>query len=329
MSALALTLQAFFTDRLVRERGASPRTIASYRDTWRLLVDFAARRSRRSPSSLDIDDVDASVVAAFLEHLEIERRNSVRTRNVRLAAIRSFFSYAALRHPEHAGTIARVLAIAPKRFERALVTFLTEKEGDALLAAPDLRTWTGRRDRMLLLIALQCGLRISELVGLCCGDVHLGTGAHVACRGKGRKERITPLTRSTAAALRTWLDEREGAAGDPLFPTRTGRSLSRDAVEHRLALYVERAQPECTSLANKRVTAHVLRHSCAMRLLEAGVDTTVIALWLGHEQVETTAIYLHAELGIKERALERTRPPSVAPGRYRPADPLLAFLEAL
>jgi len=329
MSALAPTLQAFFTDRLVRERAASPRTIASYRDTWRLLLGFASRRSNGPPSSLDIEDVDASCVAAFLDHLEADRRNSVRTRNVRLAAIHSFFSYAALRHPEHAGTIARVLAVAPKRFDRALVTFLTEQEADALVAAPDIGTWTGRRDRVLLLVALQCGLRVSELVGLCCADIHLGVGAHVACRGKGRKERITPLTRPTAAVIRTWLDERRGSAGDPLFPTRTGRELSRDAVEHRLAVYVERAQHACPSLANKRVTAHVLRHSCAMRLLEAGVDTTVIALWLGHEQVETTGIYLHAELGIKERALERTRPPTVKPGRYRPSDPLLAFLESL
>jgi integrase/recombinase XerD len=329
VSALAPTLQAFFTDRLIRERDASPQTIASYRDTWRLLVGFAAGRSKRPASSLDIDDLDASAVVAFLKHLETERHNGVRTRNVRLAAIRSFFSYAALRHPEHAETIARVLAIAPKRFDRAIVTFLAEEEADALIAAPDVGTWTGRRDRTLLLVALQCGLRISELVGLGCDDIHLGAGAHVACRGKGRKERVTPLTRSTAAALRTWLEERGGAADDPLFPTRTGRALSRDAVEHRLALYVGRAAQTCPSLANKRVTAHVLRHSCAMRLLEAGVDTTVIALWLGHEQVETTGIYLHAELGIKERTLERTRPPSAKPGRYQPSDSLLAFLESL
>jgi site-specific recombinase XerD len=329
MSALAPTLQAFFTDRLVRERGASPRTIASYRDTWRLLVRFVAQRSGKPPSSLEIGEVDAPVVVAFLEHLEAERHNGVRTRNLRLAAIRSFFSYAALRHPEHAGTIARVLAIAPKRFDRALVTFLSEEETNALLAAPDPSTWTGRRDRALLAIALQCGLRISELVGLTCGDVHLGAGAHVACRGKGRKERVTPLTRTTTSLLSEWLAERRGVPHDPLFPTRTGTVLSRDAVEHRLARYVEKAAHRCPSLSTKRVTAHVLRHTCAMRLLEAGVDTTVIALWLGHEQVETTAMYLHAHLGIKERALERTRPPSVSPGRYRPADSLLAFLEAL
>ncbi|MGH9028508.1 MAG: tyrosine-type recombinase/integrase [Acidimicrobiales bacterium] len=329
MSALAPTLQAFFTDRLVRERGASPRTVASYRDTWRLFVDFAARRSGRPPSLLGIDDVDASAVVAFLDYVEVERHNSARTRNVRLAAIHSFFSYAALRHPEHSGTIARVLAIAPKRFERALVTFLTEEETDALLAAPAIGNWTGRRDRALLVVALQCGLRISELIGLCCSDVHVGVGAHVACRGKGRKERVTPLTGATAAALRDWLAERGGSPDEPLFPTRTGGMLSRDAVEHRLAIYVGRAQSTCPSLAGKRVTAHVLRHTCAMRLLEAGVDTTVIALWLGHEQVETTAIYLHAHLGIKERALERTRSPSVVPGRYRPTDSLLAFLEAL
>lgn len=329
MSALAPTLEAFFTDRLVRERDASPRTIASYRDTWRLFVTFAAKRSGKPPSLLEIDQVDASVVVAFLDHLETERHNGVRTRNLRLAAIHSFFSYAALGHPEHAGTIARVLAIAPKRFDRALVTFLSEEESDALSAAPDPSTWTGRRDRALLAVALQCGLRISELVGLTCEDVHLGVGAHVACRGKGRKERVTPLTRTTTLLLREWLFERQGAPSDPLFPTRTGRVLSRDAVEHRLIRYVEQAALRCPSLSSKHVTAHVLRHTCAMRLLEAGVDTAVIALWLGHEQVETTAIYLHAELGIKERALERVRPPWVPAGRYRPEDSLLAFLEAL
>ncbi|MGH3010183.1 MAG: tyrosine-type recombinase/integrase, partial [Gaiellaceae bacterium] len=259
MSALAPTLQAFFTDRLVHERDASPRTVASYRDTWRLFIEFAARRAGKAPSLLEIEEVEASVVAAFLDHVEVERHNSVRTRNVRLAAIHSFFSYAALRHPEHSGTIARVLAIAPKRFERALVTFLTEEETDALLAAPDIGTWTGRRDRALLLVALQCGLRISELIGLRCSDVHVGVGAHIACRGKGRKERVTPLTKATAAALRDWLAERGSGANDPLYPTRTGGALSRDAVEHRLAIHVRRAQETCPSLVNKRTTAHVLR----------------------------------------------------------------------
>jgi integrase len=266
-------------------------------------------------------------VSTFLDHLERERGNSVRTRNARLAAIHSLFRYAALRHPEHAATIARILAMPAKRFERALVTFLTEIEVEALLHAPDIRTWTGRRDRALLLVAAQTGLRISELIGLRCGDVHLGPGAHVACQG--RKDRVTPLARSTVAVLHAWLAERAGDPTDPLFPTRTGLRLSRDAIEHRIALHTAAATVMCPSLGEKTVTAHVLRHTAAMRLLEAGVDTTVIALWLGHEQVDTTAIYLHAHLGIKERALAKIRPPAARPGRYRPPDGLLAFLEAL
>ncbi|MBN2871900.1 MAG: site-specific integrase [Halothiobacillaceae bacterium] len=329
MSALATTLQAFFTDRLVRQRQVSPNTVQAYRDTLRLLLIFASDRHGKEPSKLDIDDLDAPLVGAFLDHLEHERQNGVRTRNARLAAIRSLCRYAALRHPEHAATIERVLAIPPKRFERRLVTWLTEAEIDALLAAPDRITWTGRRDTALFSLAVQTGLRASELIGLTCADVHLGTGAHVSCTGKGRKQRITPLTSGTVAVLRVWLAERDGQPADPLFPTRTGRALSRDAVERRLAKYVEQARADCPSLAKKRVTMHVLRHSAAMRLLRAGIDTSVIGLWLGHEQIETTRIYLHADLQIKERALERTAPIATKPGRFRPTDKLLAFLEAL
>jgi integrase/recombinase XerD len=329
MSALAPTLQAFFTDRLTRQRHASPNTIAAYRDCFRLLLAFAAQHAAKEPSALAIDDLDAPLIGAFLDHLERERRCGVRTRNARLAAIRSFFRYAALRHPEHAAVIARVLAIPPKRFARALVTFLTEPELDALLSAPDRATWTGRRDHALLLVAAQTGLRASELTALRITDVHLGAGAHVTCLGKGRKERITPLTRPTVAVLRAWLGERAGRAGDALFPTRTGRPLSRDALERRLATYAAAAAAACPSLAAKRVSAHVLRHTAAMRLLQAGVDTSVIALWLGHEQVDTTQIYLHADLALKERALARTTPLNGTPGRYRPPDALLAFLEAL
>ena len=329
MTALAPTLQAFFTDRLIRQRHASPQTVTSYRDTWRLLLGFASTRVGKPPSTIDFDDLDAPLVSAFLDHLELGRGNSVRTRNVRLAAIHSMFRYAALRHPEHAASIARVLAMPPKRFERALVTFLTESEVDFLVQAPDVRTWTGRRDRALLVVGVQTGLRISELIGLRCGDVHLGAGAHVACHGKGRKDRITPLAPSTVDVLRAWLAERAGDSANPLFPTRTGLRLSRDAIEHRLARHATSAASACPSLAEKKVTAHVLRHTAAMRLLEAGIDTTVIALWLGHEHVDTTAIYLHAHLGIKERALAKTRPSAARPGRYRPPDRLLAFLKAL
>ena len=329
MSALAPVLQAFFTDRLLRERHASAQTVAAYRDAWRLLLRFAANRLGKPPSDLDLDDLGVPLISAFLDHLETERKNSVRTRNARLAAIHSLFRYAAARHPEHATTIARVLAILPKRFERALVAFLTEPEVDALLAAPDRSSWAGRRDHALLLLAVQTGLRISELIGLRRSDVHLGTGAHVACHGKGRKDRITPLTVPTVRVLRAWLTEHDPGTAAPVFPTRTGAPLSRDAIEHRIAVHVTNAATRCPTLASKRVTAHVLRHTAAMRLLEAGVHPTVIALWLGHERVDTTAMYLHAHLGIKEAALARARMPDGKPRRYRPPDALMSFLQAL
>ena len=314
MNTLATTLQAFFTDRLIRQRQVSPNTVQSYRDTLRLLLVFASERHGKAPGKLGIDSLDAPIIGTFLDHLEGHRKNGVRTRNARLAAIRSLFRYAALRHPEHAAVIKRVLAIPPKRFDRRLVTWLTEVEIDTLLAAPDRMTWTGRRDVVLFALAVQTGLRASELIGLTCRDVHLGSGAHVSCHGKGRKQRITPLTSGTIAHLRVWLAE---------------RALSRDALEHRLAKYVQKATGACPSLAQKSVTMHVLRHSAAMRLLQAGIDTAVIALWLGHEQIETTQIYLHADLQIKERALERTAPITTKPGRFRPTDKLLAFLENL
>jgi site-specific recombinase XerD len=329
VTALAPILQAFFTDRLARQRHASGHTIAAYRDAWRLLLGYASAKAGKQPCQLDLADLDAPLISAFLDHLEHERGNSARTRNARLAAIHSLFRYAALSCPEHAQTIARVLAIPPKRHDRALVTWLTEPEIAALLAAPDRSTWAGRRDHALILLAAQTGLRISELTGLTTGDVHLGTGAHVSCTGKGRKQRITPLTARTIAVLRTWLAERAGQPGQPLFPNRTGGRLSRDAVEHRLARHTTTAAARCPSLSTKVVTAHTLRHTAAMRLLQSGTDTSVIALWLGHEQAETTQIYLHADLALKERALARTRPPDARPGRYRPPDKLLAFLEAL
>lgn len=329
MSLLAPTLQAFFTDRLIRQRQASPHTIAAYRDAFKLLLTFAATQARKEPSQLDVADLDAPTIAGFLDHLEQERGNSISTRNARLAAIRSLFRFAALRHPEHAASIQRVLAIPPKRFHRTLIDYLSDAEIDALLAAPDPATWTGRRDHALLALAIQTGLRLSELLGLTCSDLHLGTGAHVACHGKGRKDRITPMTRETVAVLQGWLHERTGRPEDPLFPSRRGTPLSRDAIERRLATYTARATDDCPSLHRKKVTAHVLRHTAAMRLLHAGIDTSVIALWLGHENVETTQIYLHADLALKERAIARITPPNTTPGRYRPPDTILAFLDGL
>jgi integrase/recombinase XerD len=329
MSTLAPTLQAFFTDRLARQRQASSHTVASYRDALRLLLVFAEVRTGTPPSNLDVADLNVELIGAFLDHLEKERGNSVRTRNVRLAAIHSLFRFAALRHPEHAAVIGRVLAMPQKRCYRALISYLGEEEIAALLTAPDRATWTGRRDHVLLLVAVQTGLRASELIGLTLGDVHLGTGAHVSCHGKGRKERVTPLTTGAVAALRVWLAERSGHPSDPLFPNRRGGQLSRDALEHRLCRYVAIATRTCPTLGDKKITLHVLRHTAAMRLLHAGVDTSVIALWLGHERVETTQIYLHADLALKEQALARTAPLNSPPGRYRPPDAMLAFLEGL
>ena len=329
MSALAPTVQAFFTQRLLRERNASPHTIAAYRDTIKLLLRFAAARCGREPSMLDIADLDPDTVAAFLDHLQTNRGNSARTRNARLAAIHSLFRYAALRHPEHAQDIQRVLSIPPKRTDHALVTFLDQQEIEALLAAPDRTTWTGRRDQALLLLAIQTGLRASELTTLNVADVQIAGAAHVTCEGKGRKQRITPLTRTTSAVIRVWLAERGGNPDDPLFPTIRGRRLTRDALERRLAIHLAHAAQHQQSLRGKNVTLHTLRHTAAMQLLHAGIDTTVIALWLGHERVETTQIYLHADLALKEKALARTKPPDAKPGRYRPPDTLLAFLEAL
>jgi integrase/recombinase XerD len=329
VTALAPTLQAFFTQRLIRQRQASPHTIAAYRDTLRLLLTYAAARVGVAPSRLDLADLDAPLVAGFLDHLESERGNSVRTRNARLAAIHSLFRFAAREHPEHADGIGRVLGIPPKRHDQALVTYLSDGEVEALLGACDRTTWTGRRDHALLLLAVQTGLRISELTALTRRDVHLGAGAHVACHGKGRKDRITPLVAATVAVLRQWLNENGGTADSPLFPTRRGTPLSRDAIEHRIAHYAGQAATRCPSLRNKTITAHTLRHTTAMRLLHAGIDTSVIALWLGHVRVETTQIYLHADLKLKERALARTRPPNGRTGRYNPPDALLVWLEGL
>lgn len=329
MNALGPALQAYFTDRLIGQRAASPNTIAAYKLTFRLLLAFASERTRKAPSALDIADLDASLIAAFLDHLERDRRNSRATRNNRLAAIHSLFAYLALHHPDHAASIQRVLAIPPKRSERNLLVYLTEPEVDALLAACDQTAWTGRRDHAMFALTIQTGLRISELISLNCQDITLGTGANVHIVGKGRKERITPLVPATRTILKAWLHERAGTPNDPLFPTNTGRRLSRDAIERRLAIHLKTAAGSCPSINTKRITMHTLRHTAAMRLLLAGNDITVIALWLAHQQVTTTQIYLHADMTHKQQAIDRTKPLASKPGRYRPPDPLLAFLEGL
>lgn len=329
MSLLAPTMEAFFTERLAAQRQASPHTVGAYRDTFRLLLRFAAGHKGKPPSRLEVCDIDAVLVGQFLGHLERERGNSVRTRNARLAAIHSLFRYAALRHPEHAQVIQRVLAIPHKRFDRALVSFLTREEIAALLAAPDQETPTGRRDHALLLVAVQTGLRVSELTGLTRADLHLAAGPHIVCHGKNRKERCVPLTPQTVQILRSWLRERGGQPRDALFPSNRGGRLSGDAIQWLISKHAATAAHQCPSIKTKHLTPHVLRHTCAMTLLQAGIDTSVIALWLGHEGVETTQIYLHADLAIKERALARTAPTGSKAGRYQAPDSLLAFLEGL
>lgn len=326
---IAGLLQAFFTERLQRQRRASGHTIAAYRDAFRLLLSFAQQRLHKPPSSMLLTDLDAELVLAFLDHLEKERGNSIRTRNARLAALRSFFKYVALQEPAASGTCQRILAIPTKKTDRKIITSLNRAEAEALVAAPDRDTWLGRRDHTIMYLFIQTGLRVSELRTLRCEDIVLGTGPHVRCHGKGRKERCTPLTRETAKLLRVWLKERAAAPSDLVFVSRRGTMLSRDAIERLVATHAARASNTCSALRSKRVTPHMLRHTTAVTLLQAGVDRSVIALWLGHEALETTQIYLDADLSMKERALARTAPIPAAARRFRPSDRLLAFLHGL
>jgi integrase/recombinase XerD len=326
---LPIYVQRFFTERLATQLRASPNTVASYRDTFRLLLKYASDQLGRVPTDLQLADIDADLVGGFLSFVEITRANGARSRNTRLSAIRSFFKYVAVNEPQLLHHCQRVLVMPSKRHEKRTIDYLTRIAIEALIAAPDPTTWFGRRDRTLLLLALQTGLRVSELINLTHVDVVLGTGAHVRCMGKGRKERSTPLRKDCAKALRLWLAERGGTDAEPLFVSSRGERLSRDAVERIVRKYVEEASSRCATLKGKRVTPHVLRHSVAMQLLQNGVDRTVIALWLGHESVETTQMYIHADIQLKEKAMARTLPVAAPAGRYRPSDELLAFLESL
>ena len=332
MSAIAdfaKLLTRFFSTYLMQQRQVSPNTIASYRDTFRLLVNYANKVLGKPPQDLSFEDLDADFISDFLHHLEHERGNDVRTRNARLAAIRSLFAHVALHEPHHAALAQRVLAIPTKRYTRREVAFLNREESEALLRAPDRTSWVGRRDYCLLLVALQTGMRSSEIIGLRRGDVRFGDGAHVRCHGKGRKERSIPLRRDSVAALRAWLTERGGKACDPIFPNQRGRRLTHDSFDYLLARNLAVAQADCPSLRDKRVTPHTLRHSAAMELLHNGVDRATIALWLGHESVETTYIYLHADLELKERAMARTTSVGTPMKRYEPQDIVLGFLNSL
>jgi site-specific recombinase XerD len=326
---LAALLERFFTQRLMQQRQASPHTVSSYRDTFRQFLKFTVERLHKAPSQLNFQEIDAPLIMAFLDHLEMHRGVSIRSRNLRLTALHSFFRFAAFEAPAHSAQIQRVLAIPSKRFTRTLVQFLTRPEVDALLAAPDQRTWSGRRDHAFILLAVQTGLRLSEMSGLQRQDMILGTGAHVRVIGKGRKERCTPLARSTLVVLKAWLREPQRGDGNILFPSARGERLSVHGVQYLLNKHRMTASRVCPSLRDKRVTVHRLRHTTAMELLQGGVDRSVIALWLGHERVETTQIYLEATLAMKEKALAKTSPPHGRRGRYKPGDRLLAFLSDL
>jgi integrase/recombinase XerD len=328
-ATLPALVQQFFTDRLCTQMAASPNTIASYRDTFRLLLQFASEQTGKAPTQLTVEQVDVTLVGDFLVHVEDKRRNSARSRNARLAAIRSFFRFVAMKEPAHLLHCQKILAIPGKRYERRTVEFLERAEMNALLAAPDRSTWAGRRDHAILSMALQTGLRVSEIINLRRRDIVTGTGAHVRCEGKGRKQRCTPIRQEIIKVLDVWLKERAGIDDDPLFPTMRGTKLSRDALERLVQKHTLVASKSCPPLIGKRVSPHVLRHSTAMEMLHHGVDQSVIALWLGHESVETTQMYMDADLRLKEKALARITAPESKPGRYRPDDSLLAFLEGL
>jgi len=331
MTAMTLSalIQKFFTDRLYSQLEASPHTIASYRDTFRLLLKFAGEKIGKTPTKFNIDDLDVEMIGVFLDDIENTRKNSARSRNTRLAAIRSFFRFVAIHEPAYMLHCQKILSMPGKRYVRRSVEFLNTHEMQALLDTPNRSTWIGRRDHTLLTIALQTGLRASELVSLRCCDVVLETGGHVRCEGKGRKHRATPLRRETVTVMKNWLKERRGSDIDPLFPTIRGDKMSRDALEHLVKRHIKTASKSCPSLIGKRVSPHVLRHSTAMDLLHHGIDQTLIALWLGHESIETTQVYIHADMTLKEKALAKMSNPSIKPCRYKPNDELLSFLEDL
>ncbi len=328
-TSLAPLLERFFTQRLMLQRQVSPHTIRSYRDSFRQLLTFAQQRLHQPPSRLTIEQIDAPLIVNFLDELEKHRKLTPRSRNLRLTAIHSFFHYIAFELPTHAAQIQRVLAIPSKRFNRPQVGFLSRSEVDALLAAPDRHTWSGRRDYAFILMALQTGLRLSEMTGLKTDDLVLEAGAHVRIIGKGRKERCIPLAKSTVAVLKAWLEDPQNAASNVVFPSARGKPLSVHGVQYLLNKHRLKASKACPSLKHKRVTVHRLRHTMAMDLLQAGVDRSVIALWLGHESVETTQIYLEATLAMKEQALAKITPPEAKLGRFKPSDSLLGFLSSL
>jgi integrase/recombinase XerD len=327
--SFASLLQDFFCQRLVLQKCVSARTVASYRDTFRLLLRYAEVRTKKCAATLAMADLDAPLILAFLDHLEKERGNSVRTRNVRLAAIRSFLHYAAHRDPISLPIVGRVLAIPTKRFDQPVLGFLSRAEMEAVIAAPDRSTWSGDRDQVMFTTFYNTGARVSEIIGLHRTDVDLDGAARVRIHGKGRKQRVVPLWSSTARRLKDWIARTQHGPEAPLFPNRDGRPLSRSGVEKRLRLAVIRASEMCPSLVGRRISPHTLRHTTAMHLLQSGVDMTVIALWLGHETPTTTHLYVEADLTMKEEALRKVIEPPRSALRYQANDRLLAFLDGL
>lgn len=330
MSALlAPLLQYFFTEHLASHKQVSPRTIIAYRDSFRLLLQFLKKQTGKEPSTLCVDDLDAPAILAFLQSLEEQRDNQVCSRNARLTAIRSFFHVVALRDPASLGVVSRVLAIPRKRTDKRLVSYLTREEIDALLAGPDQSTWIGRRDHALLLTMYNSGARLSEMTGLRRAQIKFDSTTYLQLHGKGRKERVVPLWAKTGRVLRDWFRELEAKATEVAFPSIRGTPLSNDGLDYLLQQAVKRSAEACPSLLTKRVTPHLIRHTCAMHLLQAGVDMAVIALWLGHESIETTHIYVEADLALKQRALDRLAPTPCSVRRFKADDSLLAFLASL
>jgi site-specific recombinase XerD len=322
-------LQGFFTERLLKQQGVSPHTVASYRDTFRLLLRFASDRLGIAPTRIAIEAFTPALLGDFLRHLEVDRGNSIRTRNGRLSALRAFFRYVTMSEPALALQCQQVLAVPAKRYEHPGVAFLDGREATALVAAPDTRTWIGRRDRVLLQVAIQTGMRNTEITSLRWQNVTLGIGGHVQCLGKGRKTRCTPLRPDVVESLQQWFVEQKGTPNAPVFPSSKGGPLSADALQALVGRHAATACESCPTFERKHVTPHTLRHTAAMDLLRRGVDLSVIALWLGHESSETTQIYLHADMAIKEKALAHATVDGSLPGRYQPPDTLLAFLEGL
>jgi integrase/recombinase XerD len=328
-STFPTLLTKFFSQRLIQQKRVSPHTISSYRDTFRLLLRFAYSELSKEPSALAWEDIDAPFICAFLDEQEQQNGISPRTRNLRLSAIRSFFRFSSFELPERMAIIQRILAIPPKRTVRRQIGYLSRTEVDALLAVPDQETWAGRRDHAWLITAVQTGLRVSELTNLKCKDIELGAGAYVYVIGKGRKERYTPLTKETVKTLKSWIAELKNATDEVLFPSLRGKSMSNDGIQYLLAKHCRKAAELCPSLQKKRVSPHQLRHTAAMELLKAGVDVTVIALWLGHESLDTTRIYLEADLEMKRCALKKATPHKAQSTTFKADDALLSYLKSL